>query len=233
MKYDAYCFDLYGTLIDIRTDESDPALWAALAARYSAEGASWTASALQAAYQEEAGRQPVKDTACPEIDLAPGFAALYRRRGIEPSAAQIAETAWFFRRKSTSRLRLYAGVKELLAALRAQGKVILLSNAQHLFTMPELKRLGIDTAFDRIYISSDYGCKKPDPAFFALPLNEFGLLPERCLMIGNDPYCDADGARSVGMDAWCIRTAISPQDAAPDRFDQLRMNLKALQNRLC
>ena len=52
-------------------------------------------------------------------------------------------------------------------------------------------------------------------------------------MIGNDPYCDADGARSVGMDAWCIRTAISPQDAAPDRFDQLRMNLKALQNRLC
>ena len=43
MKYDAYCFDLYGTLIDIRTDESDPALWAALAARYSAEGASWTA----------------------------------------------------------------------------------------------------------------------------------------------------------------------------------------------
>lgn len=36
MQYDAYLFDLYGTLIDIRTHESNPALWETVAAHYSA-----------------------------------------------------------------------------------------------------------------------------------------------------------------------------------------------------
>ena len=49
----------------------------------------------------------------------------------------------------------------MLLAIRAAGKrVWLLSNAQRVFTGPELQKLGIDDCFNGIYISSDYDCKK-------------------------------------------------------------------------
>ena len=56
---------------------------------------------------------------------------------------RIREAAWAFRRASTTHLRLYAGVRELLKRLReTDARVILLSNAQALFTRPELALLG-------------------------------------------------------------------------------------------
>ncbi len=38
-NYQNYIFDLYGTLLDIRTDEDDPLLWDRMAALYSCCGA--------------------------------------------------------------------------------------------------------------------------------------------------------------------------------------------------
>ncbi len=233
MQYDAYLFDLYGTLIDIRTHESNPALWETVAAHYSALGAQWTGETIREAYKAECARQPAKETQNPEIDLAPVFEALFTQRGVTPTREQIAEAAWLFRSTSTEHLTLYEGAEALLKALRKRGKVILLSNAQVLFTRPELKLLGIDGAFDRIYISSAYGCKKPDPAFFGQPVRDFGLDPARCIMIGNDPYCDAAGARAVGMAAWCIRSEISPEEAPLTLYDQPEMDLRLVRDMLC
>lgn len=39
LNYENYIFDLYGTLIDIHTDEEEKALWKALAKFYRAHGA--------------------------------------------------------------------------------------------------------------------------------------------------------------------------------------------------
>lgn len=237
MRYDAYLLDLYGTLVDIRTDETALVLWEMLARFYAEHRAKWTGAALQRAFEAETEKQLHRNGAAyPEIDLAPVFAALYRCYGVQTDDCLLAETAWRFRMASTKRLRLYAGAKELLCALRKQGKVILLSNAQRLFTMPELRMLGLADAFDAIYLSSDYGCKKPDPAFFRLPVDQFGLDPKRCLMIGNDPACDIAGAHAMGMDAYYIRSAISPK-GAPSRIDaafsQPRMDLVRVRVRLC
>ena len=135
------------------------------------------------------------------------------------------------RDSSTTHLRLYAGAKELLAALRLQGKVILLSNAQSLFTRPELEELGLSACFDGIYISSEAGCKKPDPRFFRLALEREGLEAGRCLMIGNDPVCDVAGAAAVGIDSVYIRSGLSPRDE-PEHIPALlrldRMDLRRL-----
>ena len=84
--------------------------------------------------------------------------------------------------------------------------MFLLSNAQRLFTLPELEQLGLLPCFDDIFLSSDRGCKKPGPAFFHVPLARYALAPSDCLMVGNDPVCDVSGAAAAGNTA-CNRSA--------------------------
>ena len=85
-----------------------------------------------------------------------------------------------------------------------------------MFTWNELCLLGLDTVFDGIYISSDCGCRKPDPLFFRALLEEQNLDPARCMMIGNDRDTDIAGASSVGLASLYMHTNLTPwnQDAA-------------------
>ena len=48
--YKNYIFDLYGTLADIHTDESDISLWQKTARVYTENGAAYTAEQLQTEY---------------------------------------------------------------------------------------------------------------------------------------------------------------------------------------
>ncbi len=226
-QYQAYLFDLYGTLVDIHTDESRPSFWKVVAAYYTAQGAPYTWKTIQESYRalcaaETARLQTRYPDAKIEIDLLPVFRSLYAQKGIDADAALLAETARYFRQRSTTHFRAYAGAGALLDALRAAGRsVILLSNAQSCFTRPELERLGLTERFDRIYISSEVGFQKPDPRFFAAPLRDLGLDPADCLMIGNDPFCDVAGAQAVGMDAVYIRSGLSPKGiASPARHSE-------------
>ena len=236
----AFLLDLYGTLVDIHTDENQPSLWKRMAGFVLSRGADWEGKALRRAYLEglrqEEERLRLRDRGLPwaqgEIDLALVFARLYTEKGVRADAALIAETALAFRKASTTRLRLYAGAKELLAALGQRGRVILLSNAQSLFTRPELEMLGLTDCFDSIYLSSEAGFKKPDPRFYRLALDREGLKPKDCLMIGNDPICDGEGPRSVGIPAYVIRSGISPR-GIPEGYEQEGMDLKKLKRILC
>ena len=218
-QYRAYLFDLYGTLVDIHTDEGKPAFWKTVAAYYTAHGAAYGSTELRASYEQlcdaETKRlQVLFPGAEIEIDLSGVFRGLYTAKGRFPDPALLSDTAWAFRRASTSHLRPYAGAGELLDALRKAGKtVILLSNAQSCFTRPELEMLGLLDGFDRVCISSEAGFRKPDPRFIAVPLKELGLDPADCLMIGNDPACDIGGAAAVGMDAVYLRSGLSPRSA--------------------
>lgn len=222
--YKACFFDLYGTLADIHTDESKPAFWKKVAWFYSEHGAAWAGPELRREYlrlcaEAEAELMAAAPTdACVEIELIDVFAALYRQCGVTPEPALLDRTARFFRRESTTHLRAYAGARELLCGLRTRGaRVVLLSNAQSSFTRPELDDLNLTDCFDRIFISSEVGRKKPDPAFFRTALKEMDLRPEECLMIGNDPVCDVAGALSVGLDAVYIRSALSPKTPDPEQ----------------
>ena len=143
--YTACLFDLYGTLVDIHTDESKPAFWNKVAAWYTEHGAAWTGKTLRSEYLRLCGEAEAKllaeapSGAHVEPDLQDVFAALYRLRGVDPDAGLIDETARVFRRASTTHLRAYAGARELLCGIREKKiPVILLSNAQSCFTRPEL-----------------------------------------------------------------------------------------------
>ena len=224
MRYQNCIFDLYGTLVDIRTDEGSPRLWAHMAGIYRREGALYQPDELQSAYfrlvgelENGAESSPAyAHEAHPEIQLEKVFQQLYHAKGVEADAALAVHTGQAFRKRSTEYLRLYPGAAELLRALRAQGcGVWLLSNAQSIFTRPELEELGLDNLFDGIYLSSDYSVKKPDSRFYQALLQTRNIPPDSAVMVGNDGVCDIEGARAVGLSTIYIRSNLSPQEPLP------------------
>ena len=237
-NYETILFDLYGTLVDIHTDEGMKSLWRKTAEFYKDMGAEYSAGELKEEYfrlvtlheKEMSVGASDPHEAHPEIELSEVFRELYINRGVKEVPDElIFETALVFRKASTTHIKLYAGVRELLQALRKAGKrVILLSNAQRIFTVPELKELGIYDRFDDIFISSDHGCKKPDKRFFMKPVHKYSLDPADCLMIGNDGVCDIKGAINSGMDAYYIHSALSPKPCPA--ADQLGIPEERFQN---
>lgn len=224
MRYRHCIFDLYGTLVDIHTDEHSPRLWVCMTEIYRRSGAFYQTDELQSAYFRLAGeleqrtaslRQDTHE-AHPEIQIEQVFQRLYQEKGVNADRELAVRTGLAFRRRSTEYLRLYPGAAELLYTLRVQGRgVWLLSNAQSIFTRRELEQLRIDGLFNGVYLSSDYGFKKPDPRFFRALLQERGIDPASAVMIGNDGICDIKGARAVGLSTIYIRSNLSPQEPAP------------------
>lgn len=237
-QYRNYIFDLYGTLVDIHTDERAMRVWRSMAELFTRYGATDAPAAWRDAYfRTVAEREKALGVRDGEIRIEDVFSDLYARRGVAADAETIRETARCFRERSTTHLRCYAGAAELLDALRAAGRgVFLLSNAQRVFTEPELARFGLVERFDGVMISSDVGYRKPSPRFFDALCKEYSLHAADCLMIGNDPDCDVAGARRAGMDSYYIHSALSPargeRGAVGTAGTQFGMDLTALRRKL-
>ena len=244
--YSHYIFDLYGTLLDIETDERPAAFWRFLAGLYQAYGCAWTGPAIQAAYlrmcaEEETALRSAANP-WPEIRLERVFVRLLLEcpkrypcvghiggSSVENLCLQyeaspesvidaLMQSEWVyaianaFRVRSRKRLRTYKSTLPVLHALQGAGKgVYLLSNAQAIFTLPELEQTGLLPCFRKIYISSDYGTKKPHAAFLQRLMNEEGLAPEACVMVGNEPESDISVARACGVDSVYLNTAHAPE----------------------
>lgn len=222
MKCDNYIFDLYGTLVDIHTEEEKREVWEKLALFFGYYDARFAPEELQQRYQQlvsererTAGNADVHE-AHPEIRIEEVFEALFREKGVLADRTLAIHAGQFFRILSTEYLRLYPGTIPMLSSLREAGKkVYLLSNAQRIFTEYELHMLGIAGYFDDIFISSECGVKKPDPRFFQMLLEKHGLDVSKSIMIGNDLQCDMEGAKGVGLSTFYIHSNISP--ALPQR----------------
>ena len=209
LDYKNYIFDLYGTLIDIHTEEGERKLWKALAKYYRQHGAFYFAWVLKRGYLKYVAKELEKSE---EIQVETVFRQLFADKGVEADDALIAETCRFFRDTSTYHLRLYEWSLPILKKLKENGKkVYLLSNAQRSFTYHEMETLDIVKYFDQIYISSDHGVKKPNPKFFQILMEKEGLDAKDCLFLGNDQTCDVLGAQGVGMDTWYVHTNCSPE----------------------
>ena len=211
-------FDLYGTLVDIHTDEYSIDFWRKAVQVYAMGGASFSPGELRTSYAKYVKRalrlEHIKHLSYKyiDIDLLDVFRKLYKEKGIEADHALLRETACRFREASTEYIRLYDGVIELLEGLRAADKrIYLLSNAQESFTMPELEKLGLLQYFDGMLISSDERVCKPQKQFFELLLERYDLDPKECLMVGNDKTSDMLGAESAGIDGLYIHQDISPE----------------------
>lgn len=219
MKYSDLVFDLYGTLVDIHTEEND-LVWEKTALYFGFYGAHYTGEELQMAFRTAMQRREAEagqSYECfPDIPFEQVMEELLRARGVEENAGKLGiQAAQLFRISSIEYIKLYPGVLEALARLRKKGfKLWLLSNAQHVFTAYELRHLGLGAQLDGIYISSDYGCRKPDVRFFDALLKEKKLDAKKCLMIGNDRQTDIAGAKAAGLDTLYMHTNLTPADQA-------------------
>lgn len=219
MKYTDLIFDLYGTLVDIHTEEND-AVWEKTALYFSFHGAHYTGPQLREAFGAAMRRQEAqagRSYECyPDIPFENVMAQLLEDRGVENAEALGFSAAQLFRILSIEHLRLYPHVEESLTALRQRGfRLWLLSNAQRAFTAYELRHLGLEKYFDGVYLSSDYRCRKPDGRFFRVLVEERKLDPAACLMIGNDLDTDIAGASGAGMDTLYMHTALTPPEQRP------------------
>ena len=217
-NYKNFLFDLYGTLVDIHTEESSPAFWRSVSRLLGMQGVKLAPGALRERYENEIARQEaalrsvLPAGAEPEVDLAPIFRGFFEDAGVEADERTVTDFARTFRLLSIRRLKLFPGVLGMLEYLHRQGKnVYLLSNAQALFTRPELTLLGLDTRLDGGILSSEVGRKKPDPAFFQMILDKYSLNPAETAMVGNDDFCDCWGAARAGLDSFYVNTAQSPE----------------------
>ena len=216
MGYDTIIFDLYGTLVDVLTDESLPAVWEETSGFMTAMGAPITDEELKSRYFAILSEDVKSKGEFYEPDLYKTFKAIYGERGIVADKKLIDKTGVVFRKASTLLLKAYDGVLDGLKALRSAGKrIILLSNAQWVFTRYELELLNLNNAFDKTYISSCCGVKKPSKEFFMMPIKELSLDISRTVMVGNDGTCDVLGAQSVGLDTIYFKTATSPDKEMP------------------
>ena len=217
--YTDLIFDLYGTLVDIHTEETKE-VWEKTALYFGYYGAQFTAEELQEAFESQIRARKAKagqSYECfPDIPFQEVMAELFRSKGILENADQLGtQAAQLFRICSTEYIRLYPHVLESLAKLRKKGyRLWLLSNAQEVFTKYELQHLGLLDAFDGIYISSTFGYRKPDTRFFRALLEEQNLDAAKCLMIGNDRETDIAGAKAAGLATFYMHTDLTPSEQA-------------------
>ncbi len=218
MKYKNFVFDFYGTLADVLTDDDSEQTNEKLAVFLTSHGAAYTTEEYKASFHACHARQmkeregsiyaPTGETIrFPEMDVLLIYEELIAAKGVAGARELAVETARYYRSVSTVKLKRYPGVMEFFGKLRANGRgIYLLSNAQREFTVHDLELLGLYECFDGILLSSDYGCRKPDPIFFGELTRQFGVLPEDSLMIGNDRRSDIYGAQLFGMDSVLLVT---------------------------
>lgn len=100
--------------------------------------------------------------------------------------------------------RLYPGVQEGLAALRARTvPLACVTNKAERFTLPLLRRMEIDSYFAIVVAGDTLPQKKPDPLPLMHVCRHFGIAPRDMLMIG-DSVNDAIAARAAGCPVFCV-----------------------------
>lgn len=210
--YKNYIFDLYGTLLDIHTDEYSKNFYKKYAKWLRKQGYHFEWKEFYYLYTgiEKAYRSKPSKYVRPEIQVEDVFRKVFQTRGYKLSDDEVLWLCENFRNHSLIYMSLFKDTLECLEGLRSAGrKIYLLSNAQRSFTWQELESSGLVPYFDGILISSDEGCMKPDPAFYNILCERYGLDKSESIMIGNELKSDMAGAKAAGIDGFFIsRTGV-------------------------
>ena len=215
---DNYIFDLYGTLIDVHTDENAPQTWKKWYKSLKARGLTVPEYyvfrrdffELDGKYRKEAMKKG--QFSVPEIDIIPVYRELFIKYGNTAlTECELYDIAYEFRVASRHYIRLFPGVKESLRQIEQAGKhAYILSNAQRAYTMPEIQLFGLENMVTDILISSDWGCMKPDRAFFDILIDRYNMDRKRTVMHGDSMSSDIEGAVGAGIGYVHLKGANDP-----------------------
>ena len=196
-------FDLYGTLIDIETDESMEEIYRGISHYLNYHGSRLHRWEVQDRYYAIMRRQKAeRGEEFPEIDVEAIWSSFLTQEGIGTPAdrrTQATTLAQMYRGLSRKRLQLYPEVKRVLDEVRVAYRIALISDAQPCYALPEIKFAGLDGYFDPLIISGHHGFRKPDPRLTKKALDALHLGPAEVIYVGNDMYRDIHGARQLGI----------------------------------
>ena len=202
-------FDLYNTLIDIKTDEESLTTYETLSKWMIYQGVRISPDELRQEY-----KQFVKESMetrweiNPEVRVETIFEKIGKghaiwdiddgRLGIEAARA--------FRAASLRRLQVFPQSLRLLDELDNYPKAIV-SNGQRVFSELEVRHFGLYNRFQHVIFSSDFGHKKPDPRIFLEAAKLLGLRPEEIMCIGDNIENDVVPAVKLSMKAMHVEEA--------------------------
>ena len=109
-------------------------------------------------------------------------------------------------RNTRPSLELYDDAKEVLDALKKEGKLIgIITDGNAAVQEAKVRLLGlfdiIDALIlpDALVINGETHFTKPNPVVYEACLEKLGVKPEEAVYIGDNPLKDFVGARSLGM----------------------------------
>jgi putative hydrolase of the HAD superfamily len=214
-------FDLYGTLIDIETDESLYGIYETVAAYLTYQGIYLDAGAVRDNYWEtDKSLRRDSGEAYPEINVEDIWSTLLSNAGMKaaPARRTLSHTlAQLFRVLSRRRFRPFQGAADLLASLRTNRRLGVVSDAQICYALPEMKALGLNACFDVIVLSASHGFRKPDERLFQKALDGIELRAADVVYVGNDAERDVVGAHRSGMRAILVDSRKESGKEAPER----------------
>lgn len=97
-------------------------------------------------------------------------------------------------------LQPYPDVVETLKKLKKKDlKLAVVTDGLRLKAWMRLNEAGLDKYFDAVVTYDDTGKKKPSKEPFTKACKQISVKPQECLMIGDWPERDIEGAKAIGM----------------------------------
>jgi putative hydrolase of the HAD superfamily len=202
-------FDLYGTLIDIRTDEDDFYTYDTVSKWLQYKGVKIDPEVLKSEYHSKiADRMAVSKQQYPEVRVEEIFAEICNENAIWKSDTTYLgiETSKVFRSASLRRMRPFEESLTILQRYKDIPKC-LVSNGQRVFSEKELRFLGLYEYFDHVIFSSDVRYKSLILVSSIIALDRLKLKPDEVLSIGDTVENDVITPREMGMEAMHVYDA--------------------------
>ncbi len=190
-RYDAYIFDVQGTLVDFFTPVAD-----ALTEHLGDEHPAPVGDIVRLWRRDYFSRVAKLDQSAAQWNrvqdaYTAGLAAVCDELGVKislPKHAQLAE-AW-------KRLVPWPDVVDGLSRIRREAVIATLSNTD-MATMVHLSKTA-GMQWDAVLTAEIFGSFKPEPLVYERTCRYLGVQPERAAMVASHPY-DLRAAREVGL----------------------------------
>ncbi|WP_215225320.1 YjjG family noncanonical pyrimidine nucleotidase [Echinicola shivajiensis] len=105
-----------------------------------------------------------------------------------------------FMHRTSSKPHLFPYSKEILEYLKEKYDLHIITNGFDESQAKKISASGINNYFKLIVTSETTGHKKPDKRIFEYAMRQLATYSEECLMIGDNPISDVEGAKSASID---------------------------------
>jgi putative hydrolase of the HAD superfamily len=133
------------------------------------------------------------------------------------------------------RAAMYPGARQLLLDLKARGAVLgAITNGPAPVQRPKLEALQYRDYFaeERVFVSGEFGARKPDPSIFLAAAKAAGADPRECVMVGDarefDMPAKALGFRTILFTGPRDAPDCSKDEWAPDAVVSSYQEMRAL-----